>query len=170
VTRRPPLLIVAALAAGCVGGVSPLECATDADCPDGFCAAGTCHAGTRTCPVLQPTFSSVNRNLLQVGCGVKQINCHAAESTGVGSGPSFAGDPYGVLVGAPAANRLGSARGLVLVKPGDPANSFLVTKLRLKDATDPVYGPGQPAPAPGSICAAAVDIIAQWIAQGAPNG
>ena len=94
---------------------------------------------------------------------------HAAESSGVGSGPSFAGDPYGVLVSAQAANRLGSARGLILVKPGDPANSFLVTKLRSKDPADPVYGPGQPAPAPGSICAAAVDVIAQWIAQGAPN-
>ena len=57
----------------------------------------------------------------------------------------------------------------ILVKPGDPANSFLVTKLRSKDPADPLYGPGQPAPAPGSICAAAVDVIAQWIAQGAPN-
>ena len=168
-TSRVPALVAFAMATGCVGGVSALECATDADCPDGFCAAGACHAGSRTCPTLQPTFSSINRDLLQVGCGVKQINCHAAESSGVGSGPSFAGDPYGVLVSAQAANRLGSARGLILVKPGDPANSFLVTKLRSKDPADPLYGPGQPAPAPGSICAAAVDVIAQWIAQGAPN-
>src|SRR5207302_8563631 len=112
---------------------------------------------------------STNSGLLRVGRGVNQLNCDAAESPGVGSGPSVAGDPYGVLVSAQAANRLGSARGLILVKPGDPANSFLVTKLRSKDPADPLYGPGQPAPAPGSICAAAVDVIAQWIAQGAPN-
>lgn len=169
-TSRAPAVVLTALATSCIGGVSPLECATDADCPDGFCVAGACHAGTRTCPALQPTFSSINRNLLQVGCGVKQTNCHSAESPGVGSGPSFAGDPYGALVGAPAANQLGTARGLILVKPGDPANSFLVTKLRLKDPADPLYGGGQPASSPGSVCAASIDVIAQWIAQGAPNG
>ena len=168
-TRRAAALLALALAAGCVGGVSPLECATDTDCAAGFCSAGTCHDGTRTCPLLQPTFSSINANLLQVGCGVKQINCHAAASSGVGSGPSFVGDPYGALVNAPAANRLGSVRGLILVQPGDPANSFLITKLRLTSPADPLYGSGQPASAPGSICAGSVDVIAQWIAQGAPN-
>src|SRR5437763_17052101 len=135
------------MATGCVGGVSARDCATDADCPDGFCTAGACHAGSRTCPTLQPTFSSLNRDLLQVGCGVKQINCHAAESSGVGSGPSFAGDPYGVLVGAPAANRLGSARGVMLVKPGGPAHRLLVAKRRSEAPADPGYGRGQPAPA-----------------------
>jgi hypothetical protein len=169
VTEWAPVLLVVALAPACVGGVSPLECATDVDCAGGFCSAGRCHDGTRSCPVLQPAFSSINGNLLQVGCGVKQINCHAAESSGVGSGPSFVGDPYRVLVNAPAANRLGSARGLILVKPGDPANSFLITKLRLTSPADPLYGSGQPASAPGSICADSVDVIAQWIAQGAPD-
>ena len=85
------------------------------------------------------------------------------------SGPSFAGDPYAALVGAPAANRLGSARGLVLVKPGDPANSFLLTKLRLMSAIDPAYGGGQPASAPGSTCADALAAIEQWIQGGAPE-
>ena len=160
-------LIGTSLTLSCIGGVSPVDCATDADCPGGFCVAGACHGGTPTCPALQPTFASINRDMLQVGCGVKQNNCHASTSEGVGSGPSFAGDPYGVLVGAPAANRLGSARGLILVKPGDPASSFLVTKLRLKDPADPLYGSGQPASAPGSICSSSVDVIAQWIAQGA---
>ena len=154
---------------GCIGGTSPLECAIDTDCPGGFCAAGTCHAGTRTCPALQPTFSSINRNLLQISCGANQNNCHAATSPGVGSGPSFAGDPYRVLVAAPAANRMGTARGLTLVKPGDPGNSFLLLKLRLTDPADPLYGSGQPASAPGSICAAAQDVIAAWIAQGAQD-
>jgi hypothetical protein len=170
VTIRAPALVLGALATGCVGGVSPVECATDADCTGGFCVAGECHAGTQTCPTLQPAFTSINHDLLQVGCGVKLTNCHSDGSSGVGSGPSFASDPYDALVNAPAANRLGSARGLILVKPGDPANSFLITKLRLTSPNDPLYGSGQPASAPGSICASTVDVIVQWIAQGAPKG
>ncbi len=163
-------MVAAAVAAsGCIGAVSTLECAIDGDCPGGFCTAGTCRAGTRACPALQPTFSSINQSLLQVGCGVKQNNCHATGSTGIASGPSFSGNLYSTLVGAPAANVLGTVRGLILVKPGDPANSFLLTKLRLTDPANPLYGSGQPASAPGSICAAAQDVIALWIAQGAQD-
>jgi hypothetical protein len=168
-TAAAAALLAAVALAGCLGGVSPLECAVDGDCAGGFCTAGTCSAGTRSCPALQPTFSSINRSLLQVGCGVKQNNCHADGSTGVGSGPSFSGHPFRTLVGAPAANVMGTARGLILVKPGDPGNSFLLTKLRLTDTANPLYGSGQPASAPGSICAAAQDVIALWIAQGAED-
>jgi hypothetical protein len=162
-------LAVPLLAAGCVGGVSPAQCAIDSDCgPSGFfCAQGVCIAGTRTCPTLQPTFSSINANFLQVGCGVRTQNCHSADSANVNSGPSFAGHPYGALVNAPAANRLGTARGLILVKPGDPANSFLITKLKLTAALDPTFGGGQPADDPGSICAGTVAAIEQWIQGGA---
>lgn len=163
-------LVAAALAAGCVGGVSPAQCAIDSDCGSAaFCAQGTCIQGTRTCPKLQPTFSSIDANLLQVGCGVRQINCHSADSLSVNSGPSFAGHPYPALVNAAAANRLGTATGLVLVKPGDPASSFLLTKLRLTSALDPAFGGGQPASDPGSTCAEALAVIEQWIQNGAPD-
>src|SRR5439155_15892210 len=125
-------LIVAASAFACIGGVNPVQCAIDADCgASAFCAKGACIDGTRSCPILTPTFSSINSRLLQVGCGVGQLNCHAQDSSAVESGPSFVGHPYATLVNAPAANRLGSARGLVLVKPGDPGASFLITKLQL---------------------------------------
>jgi hypothetical protein len=161
---------VALLTAGCVGGVDPAQCAIDGDCPQpAFCAQGTCIAGARTCPLLQPTFASINSHFLQVGCGVRQINCHASGSENVNSGPSFAGHPYATLVNAPAANRLGSATGLILVKPGDPQNSFLITKLRLTSALDPNYGGGQPADAPGSTCAQTLAVIEQWIQNGAPD-
>ena len=160
--------IAALLAAGCVGGVNPSQCAVDPDCGAGaFCSQGRCVEGTRTCPRLSPTFSSINANFLQVGCGVRQINCHSGDSPSVNSGPSFAGHPFRTLVGAPAANRLGTATGLVLVKPGDPAGSFLLTKLRLTSALDPAFGGGQPASAPGSTCADALAAIEQWIQNGA---
>jgi len=150
--------------------VTPAACAIDTDCGAGaYCSAGACFQGTRTCPVLSPTFSSINANLLQVGCGVRQSNCHATSSAVVDSGPSFAGDPFQALVNAAANNRLGSARGLVLVAPGDPGHSFLLTKLRLTTPADPQFGGGQPADAPGSICAAAVAVVEEWIRQGAPH-
>jgi hypothetical protein len=141
--RRGWLLAPIAASLGCVGGVSPVACAIDSDCgPASFCSAGSCIQGTPTCPLLSPTFSSINANLIQVGCGVRQRNCHAFDSAVIDSGPSFAGDVYVTLVNAPAANRLGSARGLVLVKPGDPDHSFLLTKLRL--ATIRSSGAGSP--------------------------
>jgi hypothetical protein len=162
--------IAALLAAGCIGGVDPAQCAIDADCPQpAFCAQGVCIQGARTCPVLQPTFASINSNFIQVGCGVRQINCHATDSANVNSGPSFAGHPYARLVNAPAANQLGSARGLVLVKPGDPEGSFLLAKLRLTATLDPAFGGGQPADAPGSTCAEALAVIEQWITNGAQD-
>jgi len=162
--------IAALLFCGCVGGVPQAQCAIDADCgAASFCAQGKCIEGTRNCPKLAPTFSSISANFLQVGCGSNQINCHSSNSAAVEGGPSFAGHPYGVLVNAPAANRFGSARGLTLVKPGDPDNSFLLTKLRLTSTNDPQFGSGQPATAPGSTCADSLAVIAQWITLGAPD-
>jgi hypothetical protein len=155
---------------GCVGGVSPAQCAIDSDCGgSAFCTQGACIEGTRSCPRLEARFSSINSRFLQVGCGVGQLNCHASNSAVVESGPSFAGHPYAALVNATAANRRGSVHGLVLVKPGDPAGSFLLTKLRLSSTADPAFGPGQPASAPGSTCAETLAIIEQWIQRGAPD-
>ena len=77
--------------AGCVGQVAPVQCATDGDCAGGFCLAGTCHPGTRECPALEPRFSSINQNLIQVGCGVTNSgtvlssNCHGAQLSPGGS-------------------------------------------------------------------------------------
>jgi hypothetical protein len=165
-----PACAVLTVLLGCVGGVTPVACAIDSDCgPSAFCTAGYCHAGTRTCPLLQPAFSSITANLFQIGCGARVRNCHAADSAVVESGPSFAGDVYRTLVNAPAANRQGSARGLILVKPGDPDHSFLLTKLRLTESANPDFGSGQPATAPGSTCAAALASIEEWIRRGAPD-
>ncbi len=162
--------IAALLTCACVGNVPAAQCGLDADCgAASFCAQGACIQGTRTCPRLSPTFSSINGSFLQVSCGVGQINCHSSNSPAVESGPSFAGHPYGALVNAAAANRFGTARGLTLVKPGDPDGSFLLTKLRLTSNDDPQFGSGQPATAPGSTCADAIAVIQQWIQRGAPD-
>jgi hypothetical protein len=40
-------------------------------------------------------------------------------------------------------------------------------KLQLHTAADPTYGAGMPADAPESICDETIDIVRQWITQGA---
>jgi len=164
---------------GCAPGVPRLECGADTDCgANAFCTAGQCFQGTRTCPQLEPKFSSINTALFRVSCGLtgaKAINCHATEGAESSSGLDLSGDPYSNLVGRPAVTTFlppaASAFNLVLVTPGDgsPNGSFLVRKLQLATVLDPTFGAGMPADAPGSICAETIAVVQQWIAQGAPR-
>ena len=161
----------AGLLAACAYPVDRVACAIDSDCgPSGFCVAGGCRQGTRTCPALQPTYSSIDRDLFQVGCGTsgsKAVNCHSAAGAASASFLDLSGDAYPRLFNRTAVNPLGDVKNLVLVKPGDPDASFLVQKLRLTTALDAHLGSGMPADAPGSICASSVDTVAQWIRDGA---
>lgn len=167
--------IAAVAMAGALGAcaypVDRAACAIDADCgPDAFCVAGSCHHGTRTCPALEATYSSIDRNLFLVGCGTsgnKAFNCHSTVGAQGSSFLDLSGDAFTQLVGRTAVNPLGDEKDLVLVKPGDPDGSFLVQKLRLTSAFDPHLGSGMPADAPGSICATSIDAVAQWIRNGA---
>ena len=167
--------LVAIAAAGalcaCAYPVDPAACAIDADCgPAAFCIAGGCRQGTRTCPQLQPSYASIDRNLFLVGCGTsgnKAFNCHSTEGAASASFLDLSRDAYTQLVNRTAVNPLGDAKDLVLVKPGDPDGSFLVQKLRLTSPFDAHLGSGMPADAPGSICAGSIDAIAQWIRDGA---
>jgi hypothetical protein len=169
-------LAVAAAAAAlgaCAYPVDRAECAVDSDCvPAGFCVAGGCRLGSRTCPTLRPSLADIERNLFQVSCGTsgnKAFNCHSPEGAASSSFLDLTGDPHARLVGQVAVNPLGDVKDLVLVVPGDPEHSFLVQKLRLASALDPHLGSGMPADAPGSICASSVDAVAQWIRDGAPR-
>jgi hypothetical protein len=168
------VLAAAAAAVGaCAYPVDRTACAVDADCAaPGFCIAGGCRPGTRTCPALQPSYADISRNLFQVSCGTsgnKAFNCHSSAGAGASSFLDLTGDAYSRLVGQVAVNPLGDQKDLVLVAAGDPDHSFLVEKLRLPSALDPHLGSGMPADAPGSICAAAIDTVAQWIRDGAPR-
>lgn len=169
---RLPLAAAAGVLCACAYPVDPVQCAIDADCgaDAGFCVAGGCRPGTRTCPALQPSYASIDRDLFQVSCGTtgnKAFNCHSSAGAVGSSFLDLTGDAYPRLVGQIAVNPLGDLKDLVLVKPGDPDGSFLVQKLRLKSPLDPHLGGGMPADAPGSICASSVDTVAQWILNGA---
>jgi hypothetical protein len=128
----------------------------------------------RTCPALEPRLSSIDKGLFRVSCGIsgaKAINCHSRDGAASASGLDLSTDPFDNLVNRPARN-LGATQHLqtfILVTPNDasPEASFLVRKLQLTDPAHPLYGSGMPADAPGSICAEAVAVVAQWIAQGA---
>ena len=168
---RLALLAAAGALAACAYPVDRAACAIDSDClPSGFCVAGGCRPGTRTCPALQPRYSSIDRDLFQVSCGTsgnKAFNCHSADGAGTASFLDLSGDAYPLLFNRTAVNPLGDSKDLILVKPGDPDASFLVQKLRLASALDAHLGSGMPADAPGSICSSSVDVVAQWIRDGA---
>jgi len=165
------LAAAAAALWACAYPVEHSECAIDSDCGTAaFCIAGGCRPGLRTCPTLQPAFSSIDRNLFRVSCGTtgnKAFNCHSSEGAASASFLDLSADSYPQLVNRTAVNPLGDLKDLVLVKPGDGEGSFMVQKLRLTTALDAHLGSGMPADAPGSICKTAVDTVAQWIQAGA---
>ena len=163
--------LAAALCAGCIGQVTPAQCAVDQDCgASKICYAAECHPGTReldggVCPIVQARWSDINSNFFQVGCFTRSAgttNCHSDVGAAASSGLSLEGDPYGRLVGHASVDG-----GFVLVKPGDPDNSYLSIKLKLTAAHDDVYGSGMPPEAPGQTCAQAQEAVRQWIAAGA---
>jgi hypothetical protein len=99
-------------------------------------------------------------------CGVQatlDADCTSCHSPAGGSqgGLDLATDPYGALVNAQSATYAGRT----LVVPGDPAASFLIAKLTgaqtgSEGATMPLGGP---------LPQSTIDVITQWIADGAPE-
>jgi hypothetical protein len=70
------------------------------------------------------------------------------------------------LVNVPAVNISGTQTGLVRVVPGNPTSSFLLTKLAMPAAFDPLYGLRMPSGG-ASLTAAQIDSIRAWILRGA---
>jgi hypothetical protein len=75
-----------------------------------------------------------------------------------------AGTSYANLVNVPASNFAASQAGLLRVVPGNPANSFLLTKLTMSVASE--FGSPMPL-VPPSLTAAQIDSIRAWILRGA---
>lgn len=109
-------------------------------------------------PALQPTFSSINTQILQVWC----IGCHS----GVGRPPDGglrldANAAYGELVNARSIGKPSAVR----VVPGDPNGSYLIHKL---EGRSDIVGDRMPFGGP-SLALTDINVIRAWIAQGAPN-
>ena len=73
---------------------------------------------------------------------------------------------YANLVGVTAVNFAASQAGMLRVDPGNPANSFLITKLTLPSVFDLQFGSRMPSGKP-TLSAEQIDDITAWILRGA---
>jgi Planctomycete cytochrome C len=142
------ILAIAALAAGAVG------------CDENLSSL----AGPT--PNLEPTFASIQANILESTDSAGRIactNCH----TNVGRNPSanlnLSHDTaYDQLV-----NRVsGQQPGLVLVKPGDPNNSYLIHKI---EGRPTITNLRMPRNSPAFLTDGQILVIKRWIEIGAPR-
>ncbi len=134
-------------------------------------------AGCSSSPAVPMTFKEINSQILNKSCA-NFTSCHCSSALTGCNNPGGAAvdkldlmtDPYNALVNAPSYNAQAKAMGLLRVKPGDPANSFLVIKLMLPLAAtdDGGYQSSMPY---GNPHLPDVDITAieNWITAGAPN-
>jgi hypothetical protein len=203
---------------GCGGddtsGTSPADAGTDhsvgTDAPNGGDTGGGgdsapgpdtgTDAGFKVCPPgIQPTFTSINANVLQKVC----IFCHKANYTdpsgkvfaggaggmiltlpvdagagdGGDAGDNDGGDaaapavgPYAALVNAHANNFAGTDKATYTVRVAPGDPAHSFLPKKLSiKGSDPLYGSGMPLTAPGSVCPETLDAITTWIQNGAQN-
>ncbi len=109
------------------------------------------------------TFSSIQSDVLTPRCAT--AGCHDSGERPAGQLALVAGRSYAALVGQPARNVGAVDEGLLLVKPGDPDQSFLVLKVR--EHVPVRYG--IPMPQSNRLSSDEVARIEAWVAAGAPN-
>ena len=168
-----PWLLAALLGAGCgpavISGGGPDGGADGGPAADGGADAGSyavCASG------VQPTFASLDAKVFKVSCGTGTTGCHSTVGSVYSGGLDLQGDAFAALVGdggVPANNIAGSETGLLRVKPGSAAQSFLYLKLTTTRPDDARYGSGMPFGTPGSVCPDTLQAVATWIDQGAPR-
>ncbi|HUB08977.1 MAG TPA: hypothetical protein VMB50_18355 [Myxococcales bacterium] len=137
-------------------------------------------------PAFTPTFTNFNQQIILVSCAVS--SCHAPPAGPAVGNLDLKTSPYAALLGADGggvpATDIGEPynytyNGMLLVKPGDPANSLLYQKLAagLGAASECVqtptgacqYGQHMPNVAGEVLGASYVEAVREWIADGAKN-
>lgn len=109
-------------------------------------------------PPLSADFESIQQNIFTPICSV----CHAGASAPEGLRLDAA-DSYSLLVGVPSTE----VPSLMRVKPGDPANSYIIQKLQGTAAVGAQMPFGCPSTQP-CLSASTIAFIQQWITNGAP--
>ncbi len=106
---------------------------------------------------VEAKFSSIQANIFNRSCAVS--GCHDSGSQQAGLDLS-SGKAYGNLVNVPSSQKPNILR----VKPGDPANSYIIMKLEGASGIS-----GRKMPLGGSLSNEQIDAIKQWIRNGAKN-
>jgi hypothetical protein len=116
-------------------------------------------------PNLEPTFSSIQSNILTAGDSSGRqacTNCHNAVLANVNGGLNLTGaGAYAALVNARSRDKSGATR----VIPGDPNGSYVVQKL---EGASGIVGVRMPQ-VPPYLTPGQMSIIRRWIQLGAPN-
>ena len=117
-------------------------------------------------PDLEPTFSSIQRNIFNVSDSSGRlacVQCHTDQGTIPAAGMVLLeGRAYNSLVGRPSSGKPGATR----VIPGEPDNSYLVHKLEGKSD---IVGQRMPRGNGPFLTEGQMLVIRRWIANGAPN-
>ena len=115
-------------------------------------------------PNLEPTFASVQSLIISQPDSAGRTACVACH-TNVGRNPSgglnMAGDALSALVNVPSRQQAGE----ILIVPGDPANSYLIKKLKGIGIT----GRRMPFNGPPYLTEGQILVIERWIQLGARN-
>lgn len=113
------------------------------------------------------TFDDV-KTLLSTSCTYS--NCHDAQNPAAGLDFSMGADIYSQMVGVAPFNEAAAAKGYDLVKPGDPARSFLYRKINHGLHNDSNLEGGQGNNMPGTAMDAHdIELVRQWILFGAKD-
>jgi hypothetical protein len=114
-------------------------------------------------PGLEPTFSSIQREIFESTGTTGCVNCHNAQGQAVSGRLNLTHEvAYANLVNAPAQFKPGATR----VIPLDPDNSYLIHKL--EGASD-INGLRMPRNGPPYLTDGQILIIRRWIQLGAKN-
>lgn len=118
-------------------------------------------------PNLEPTFSSISREIFQTTDASGRLACTQCHTTAGGRTPpqGLSLDPsvaYANLVGVASRQK----PGLMRVAPGDPDNSYFVHKL---EGRSDIVGQRMPRGAGPFLTDGQMLVIKRWIALGAPN-
>ena len=133
---------------------------------------GTAPASPPATPILTPTFSlastfpNIQETIFTPTC--LGLSCH--NTTDKGGGLVLEGSgAYASLAGPPPptpSNIAAHQAGMLRLDPGNPANSFLITKLTLAKVFDLQFGSRMPSGKP-MLSADQIDSIRAWILRGA---
>ena len=116
-------------------------------------------------PNLQVTFGSIQQEIFQTTDTAGRtscVTCHTSNGRNPAGNLNLAVDPYAALVNVPSRQQTN----LMLVKPGDPDNSYLIHKIEGRSS---ITGLKMPRNGPPYLTQGQILVIRRWIEIGAPN-